>query len=77
MRRCYRIFDGLTAKERLAFVLRYMEGMTIDEVATTLVVSVSTAKRWVGSGASKVADRVSRDPDLRSFFAGPGEEGHA
>jgi RNA polymerase sigma-70 factor, ECF subfamily len=77
LRRCYRIFESLTAKERLAFVLRYMEGMTIDEVAATLVVSVSTAKRWVGSGAKKVADRVSRDPDLRSFFASPREEGHA
>jgi RNA polymerase sigma-70 factor (ECF subfamily) len=76
LRRCYRIFDTLTTKERLAFVLRYMEGMTINEVAETLVVSVSTAKRWVGSGAAKVADRVSRDPGLRSFFA-LGEEGHA
>jgi len=61
----------------LAFVLRYMEGMTIDEVAATLVVSVSTAKRWAGSGARKVAARVSRDPDLRSFFASSREEGHA
>jgi len=77
LRRCYRIFDSLTAKERLAFVLRYMEGMTIDEVAATLVVSVSTAKRWAGSGARKVAARVSRDPDLRSFFASSREEGHA
>ncbi|HEY8923593.1 MAG TPA: sigma-70 family RNA polymerase sigma factor [Polyangia bacterium] len=75
LRRCYRIFDSLTAKERLAFVLRHLEGMTIQEVAATLVVSVSTAKRWVGSGASKVADRVSRDPDLRSFFAHTREEG--
>jgi RNA polymerase sigma-70 factor (ECF subfamily) len=77
LRRCYRIFDSLTTKERLAFVLRYMEGMTINEVAAALVVSVSSAKRWVRSGADKVAARVSRDPDLRSFFAGLGEEGHA
>jgi len=77
LRRCYRIFDSLTTKERLAFVLRHMEGMTIHEVAATLVVSVSTAKRWAGSGASKVADRVSRDPDLRSFFAKPREEAHS
>jgi len=75
LRRCYQIFDSLTTKERLAFVLRYLEGMTIEEVAATLAVSVSTAKRWVGSGAGKVADRVSRDPDLRSFFAKPREEG--
>jgi len=77
LRRCYQIFDRLTTKERLAFVLRYLEGMTIDEVAATLEVSVSTAKRWVGSGARKVADLVSRDPDMRSFFVKPREEGHS
>jgi RNA polymerase sigma-70 factor (ECF subfamily) len=74
LRRCYRIFETLTTKERLAFVLRYMEGMTIDEVAAALEVSISTAKRWVGRGAEKVANEVSRDPDLRSFFAGSREE---
>jgi RNA polymerase sigma-70 factor (ECF subfamily) len=77
LRRCYRIFDSLTTKERLAFVLRYLEEMTINEVAAALVVSVSTAKRWVASGAAKVAHRMSLDPDLRSFFAGLREEGHA
>jgi RNA polymerase sigma-70 factor, ECF subfamily len=70
LRRCYRIFDSLPTKERLAFVLRYMEGMTIDEVAAALTVSVSTAKRWVNRGAAKVADQVTGDPGLRCFFDG-------
>jgi RNA polymerase sigma-70 factor (ECF subfamily) len=74
LRRCYRIFDSLPATERLAFVLRYMEAMTIDEVAAALEVSVSTAKRWVNRGAAKVADQVAGDPDLRGFFADEGEE---
>ena len=73
LRRCYRIFESLPTKERLAFVLRYMEGMTIDEVAAALAVSISTAKRWVNRGAAKIADEVAGDPDLRSFFAGEGE----
>jgi len=74
LRRCYRIFDSLPTKERLAFVLRYMEGMTIDEVAAALAVSVSTAKRWVSRGAAKVADQVTGDPDLCDFFAGERNE---
>jgi len=74
LRRCYRILDSLPATERLAFVLRYMEGMTIEEVASALSVSVSTAKRWVNRGASKIADQVAGDPDLRDYFAGEGEE---
>jgi RNA polymerase sigma-70 factor, ECF subfamily len=72
--RCYRIFDSLPTTERLAFVLRYMEGMTIDEVAAALTVSISTAKRWVNRGAAKVADQVAGDPDLRGFFAAEGED---
>jgi len=77
LRRCYRIFDGLPASERLAFVLRYMEGMTIDEVSAALGVSASTAKRWVNRGAAKVADQVARDPDLDRFFANETKGGDA
>ena len=74
LQRCYRIFDSLPTKERMAFVLRYMEGMTIDEVANALRVSISTAKRWVGQGAAKVAAQVTNDADLCSFFAGDRKE---
>jgi RNA polymerase sigma-70 factor (ECF subfamily) len=76
LRRCYQILDDLTARERIAFVLRYMEEMTVQEVATTLCVSVSTAKRWVNRGAAKVAERVGQDPDLRDFFASAEEKTH-
>jgi RNA polymerase sigma-70 factor, ECF subfamily len=74
LRRCYRILDSLPTKERMAFVLRYMEGMTIDEVAAALRVSLSTAKRWVNRGAGKVAEQVTGDPDLCAFFAGERKE---
>ena len=74
LQRCYRIFDSLPTKERMAFVLRYMEGMTIDEVAAALEVSISTAKRWVNRGAAKVAEQVTGDPDLCGFFAGERKE---
>jgi len=72
LRRCYRILDSLPTSDRLAYVLRYMEGMTIDEVSAALGVSTSTAKRWVNRGAAKVAAEVASDPDLERFFA---EEG--
>jgi len=74
LRRCYRILDSLPTNERMAFVLRYMEGMTIEEVSSALSVSISTAKRWVNRGAAKIAEQVAGDPDLRSYFAGVGEE---
>jgi RNA polymerase sigma-70 factor, ECF subfamily len=74
LRRCYLILDKLSAKERIAFVLRYMEGMTVQEVAVTLSVSTSTAKRWVNRGAASVAEHVARDPDLQGFFSVSDEE---
>jgi len=74
LQRCYRILDALPTKERMAFVLRCMEGMTIEEVAEALGVSISTAKRWVGRGAAKVAERVTGDADLSSFFAADRKE---
>jgi RNA polymerase sigma-70 factor, ECF subfamily len=75
LRRCYLVFEKLETKERVAFVFRYLEGMTIKEVAAALDVSVSTAKRWVGRAASKVAEHVSQDADLRSFFVDSWKEG--
>jgi RNA polymerase sigma-70 factor (ECF subfamily) len=68
--RCYRIFDTFKTHERMAFVLRYLEEMTIEEVAATLDTSVSSAKRWVNRAAAKMSARMARDPDLRFFFAG-------
>jgi RNA polymerase sigma-70 factor (ECF subfamily) len=77
LQRCYAIFETLTAKERLAFVFRLMEGMTTEEVATALSVSISTAKRLVKRAAAKVSEQVAQDADLRSFFAPSGKEGRA
>jgi RNA polymerase sigma-70 factor (ECF subfamily) len=77
LRRCYAIFETLTAKERLAFVFRLMEGMTTDEVASALSVSTSTAKRLVNRATAKISEQVAQDPGLRSFFAtsDPGGQG--
>lgn len=73
LRRCYRIFDTFRTHERMAFVLRYLEEMTIEEVAATLDTSVSSAKRWVNRAAAKMSARMARDPDLQFFFAGARE----
>jgi RNA polymerase sigma-70 factor (ECF subfamily) len=69
LRRCRLILDGLGARERVAFSLRFMEEMTMEEVAATMRVSLSTAKRLVNRAAANVAERVGSDPDLRRYFA--------
>ncbi|HVY40318.1 MAG TPA: RNA polymerase sigma factor [Polyangia bacterium] len=70
LRRCYAILDGLGERERVAFVLRQMEGMKMEEVAEQMRVSVSTAKRLVSRGVAHVAAGVAQDADLRGYFEG-------
>ena len=47
LRGVYRILEGLAPRVRVALVLRRVEGMTQDEVAGAMGVSVSTAKRLI------------------------------
>jgi RNA polymerase sigma-70 factor, ECF subfamily len=66
--RCYAILDKLRPRERAAFVLRYMEERTLDDVAKGLGVSLRTAKRLVSRSAERVSKHVGSDDGLRSFF---------
>jgi len=68
--RCYAILDKLGARERAAFVLRYMEERTLEEVAMGLGVSLSTAKRLVNRSSERVSKHVGKDEGLRRFFDG-------
>jgi RNA polymerase sigma-70 factor (ECF subfamily) len=74
LRRCYGILDRLGARERTAFSLRFIEEMTMEEVAAQMDVSLSTAKRLVGRSSGTVAAEVARDPDLAGFFQHLGGE---
>lgn len=66
--RCYAILDKLGPRERAAFVLRYMEERTLEEVASGMGVSLSTAKRLVNRAAQRVGKHVGNDQGLRDFF---------
>jgi RNA polymerase sigma-70 factor (ECF subfamily) len=66
--RCYAILEKLGARERAAFVLRYMEERTLEEVAAGLGVSLRTAKRLVVRSSERVSKHLDSDPGLRGFF---------
>jgi RNA polymerase sigma-70 factor, ECF subfamily len=68
LRRCRRILDLLGARERAAFSLRFMEEMTMEEVAATMHVSLSTAKRLCSRATATIAERLRGDEDLRRYF---------
>jgi RNA polymerase sigma-70 factor, ECF subfamily len=62
-----RIVQELNANERAAFVLRSLERMPILEIAETLGVSESTAKRWARRANEHVRKRVSRNALLADY----------
>ena len=74
LRSCYAILDRLSVKERVAFVLRYLEEMTNEEVAAQLGCSVSTAKRVIVRATARVSAQVGRNTDLRSYFLDAGSK---
>ena len=63
---------SLGARERAAFSLRYLEEMTVNEVAERMAISHSTAKRLISRAVAKVSEQVGRDVDLKTFFLDAG-----
>ena len=66
--RLYRILDGLAPRHRAAFVLRYIEGLELVDVATAIGVSLATVKRWLAKISGRVLAQASRDPVLAPYL---------
>ena len=66
--RCYDILNRVRVRERTAFTLRYLEEMTMEEVAAHMNISLSTAKRLVNRATASVLDKVGTDADLLGYF---------
>jgi RNA polymerase sigma-70 factor (ECF subfamily) len=58
--RLYRVLEGLPIEQRLAWVLRHLEGERLDDVARACGCSLATAKRRIGA-AQRVLEEVLRD----------------
>ncbi len=66
LRRFYAVLDQLPARDRLVFALRYLESMTLEDIAEALDVSLSTVKRNLTHASARVSrwDRRRRSRDL-------------
>jgi len=53
-----RILHALPIAERIAFSLRYVEGATLDEVASSCACSLATAKRRIAAAERHVRARI-------------------
>lgn len=64
LRRFYVLLDRLSARDRLVFMLRQVESMTIGEIATVMELSESTVKRSFTHAAERLSHWVQADPVL-------------
>ena len=63
-----RVLDQLAERHRMAFVLRYVEDLTVSEIAVAMHTSDATAKRDVAKGRAKVLLLASREPTLCDYL---------
>jgi RNA polymerase sigma-70 factor (ECF subfamily) len=73
--RLYALLDTCSATDRMAFVLRYIEGMELEEVATALDVSLSTAKRLIAKVNARIVAMARQDVLLSAYVMEENEEG--
>ena len=64
LRRFYVVLDKLGAEERMMFVLRHIERLTLEEVSLSMGISLATVKRRLARTTQKIEALVDRDADL-------------
>jgi RNA polymerase sigma-70 factor (ECF subfamily) len=69
--RCtYRILNELDADERIAFTLRFIDGMELAAIADACDVSLSTVKRRVARAQAKFTKLAQLEPALADWTGG-------
>jgi RNA polymerase sigma-70 factor, ECF subfamily len=69
LRRLYALLDRLSTRERLVLVLRHVEGMTLEEIAEAMELSLATVKRALRRASLRVSQLIDSD-DLKKRPAG-------
>ena len=67
--RFYAVLDRINAQDRTLFVLRFMEGLGLLEVAAASGLSLATTKRRLARVWAKVILLVERDPILSPYLS--------
>jgi RNA polymerase sigma-70 factor (ECF subfamily) len=68
LRKCRALLDRLSTRDRLVFVLRRMESMTVEEIATTMDISESTVKRSMAHASNRLSRWIGADPGLAGLL---------
>jgi RNA polymerase sigma-70 factor (ECF subfamily) len=65
LRRLYSLLNLLSTRERLVLVLRHVEGMTLEEIAEAMEISLATVKRTLRHASTRLSELVDADVQLR------------
>ena len=68
LRRVKAILDRMAVDDRIAFTLRYFEGLELTEIAQTCQVSLSTAKRRIWRADEYFGRAVKGEPELKGWL---------
>ena len=68
VRRFHALLERLPTRERLVFILRRMESMTVEEIAASMAISESTVKRSMTRASERLSRWIEADPGLASVF---------
>ncbi len=68
IRKFQTLLERLPTRERLVFILRRMESMTVEEIASAMEISESTAKRSMTHASRCLSRWIEADPELASVF---------
>jgi RNA polymerase sigma-70 factor, ECF subfamily len=65
--RLYRLLDRISDERRAVFVLRFVEGLDLEELSAVLGCSLATTKRRVADAAKRVSVLAASDPVLAPY----------
>lgn len=68
--RLYRLLDRVDPQSRMLFTLRHIEGLELKDVASTLGVSLATAKRRITRADARVHELALHDERLVEYLKG-------
>jgi RNA polymerase sigma-70 factor (ECF subfamily) len=70
LRATYAVLDRLPADERIAFALRFIDGMELTEVAAACATSLATIKRRLARASARFEAEARAFPVLEEWLEG-------
>jgi RNA polymerase sigma-70 factor (ECF subfamily) len=68
LRKFLGLLDRLSPRDRLVFVLRRVDAMTVEEIADAMAISESTVKRAMTHAVTRLARWIDADPGLTGLM---------